>query len=384
MSKIVRLTKVLEYYDGPVLFEGRDSYGGHYIGLAVKSKGPDDLFAVIGVEPDRLRRFRNGSLDLLTLIAEREDPSWFTGTQRRGSSDIFEITLQTELLSETDYLPEQGFFLHDTLVENGVVVAAREYNHLVMEVSVEPTEASSEHRIHADTLSKLLGHIQTIVKHAFNRSIRGLSASIRSGIDLKDAHALDVLVPAASGSFKVVLGVSKEPQDLFRRSEIARGLELVDELFSEVADPKKDVEIARNYKGHLAGAYLRLLKFLDEKDTGLKYSWAEPADDTPRSFSISHGQIRPLIDELSKVAKLGTETVVLVGSVEKVDAKVGTWRLITSDGPVNGRRRDGGPGLEGVVIKNKRYRFTCEEELEAQEVSESEKKNLYLVDLEVL
>jgi hypothetical protein len=384
MSNTVRLTKVLEHYDGPVLFEGRDSYGGHYIGVAVQSEGPGDLFAVVGVEPDRLRRFRNGSLDLLALMTEREDPTWFIGTQRMDGSDVFDIAAQTRPLAETDYLPERGFFLHDRPAKSEVVVAAREYNHLVMEVSVEPPEASSEHRIQVDTLSKLLGHVQTIVKHAFNRSIRGLSSSSRGGTDFRDAHMLDVLVPAASGSFKVVLGVSKEPQDLFHHSEITRGLALIDELFSEVADPTKDVEIARNYKGHLAGAYLRLLKFLDEKDTGLRYSWAEPSDDTPKSFSISRSQLRPLIDELSKVASLGTETVVLTGVVEKVDAKAGTWRLITDEGPVNGKRHESGPGLGGVVIKDKRYRFTCEEQLEAQEVSQGEKKTLYLLELEVL
>lgn len=384
MSRTIRLTKILEYYDGPILFEGRDLYGGHYIGVAVESDGPGDLYAIIGVEPDRLRRFRNGSLDLLALMTESEDPTWFTGTQRKDSADVFEITGQSSPLRETDYLPEPGFFLHDTPIESEVVVAAREYNHLVIEVAVEPPEASSEHRIQVETLSKLLGHMQTIVKHAFNRSIRELSSKIRNGLDLKDAHMLDVLVPAATGSFKVVLGVSKEPQDMFHHSDITRGLMLVDELFSEVADPQKDVDIARKYKGHLAGSYLRLMKFLEEKDTGLKYSWAEPGDDSPKSFSISRGQLKPLIDELSKIISLGTETVILTGIVEKVDAKAGTWRMITDDGPVNGKRHDDGPGLGGVIIKDQRYRFTCEEKLEAQEVSEGEKKTLYLVELEAL
>lgn len=383
MNRTIRLTKVLEYYDGPILFEGRDPIGGHYIGVAVDSEGPGDLYAIIGVEPERLRWFRNGSLDLLALMTEREDKTWYTGTQRADSADVFEITEQTRPLAETDYLPEPGFFLHDTPTESEVVVAAREYNHLVMEVSVEPPEASSEHRIQADTLSKLLGHVQMIVKHALNRSVRELSSKLKNGLDLKDAHMLDVLVHAP-GSFKVILGVSKEPQDLFHHSEITRGLALVDELFSKVADPSKDVDIARKYKGHLAGSYLRLMKFLEEKDTGLKYSWAEPGDDVPKSYSISRGQVKPLIDELSKVLSLGTETVVLTGVVEKVDAKAGTWRMITEDGPVNGKRREGGPGLGGVIIKDQRYRFTCEEELEAQEVSEGEKKTLYLVELEAL
>lgn len=224
-------------------------------------------------------------------------------------------------------------------VESEVVMAAREYNHLVMEVSVEPPEASSEHRIQVDTLSKLLAHIQTIVKHAFNRSVRGLSSSEKNSIDMRNAHMLDVLTPAAPGSFKVTLGVSKEPQDLFRHSEITRGLALVDELFSEVADPQKDVGIVRNYRGHLAGAYLRLLNFLEQKDTGLKYSWAEPGDDVPKIFSISRGQVKPLIEELSKVDNIGEESMVLVGTVAKVDVDQGTWRLDTEEGQRQGKRK---------------------------------------------
>ncbi len=99
MSRTIRLTKILEYYDGPILFEGRDFCGGHYIGVAVGSEGSDDLYAIIGVEPDRLRRFRNGSLDLLALMTEREDATWFTA-RRVKTARTSSRSLSRQILSQ--------------------------------------------------------------------------------------------------------------------------------------------------------------------------------------------------------------------------------------------------------------------------------------------
>lgn len=111
LSLTIHLTDVIEYYDGSIIFEGRDSIGGYYIGVtaeSAESDEPGDLYAIIGVEQERLDQFKNGSLDLLALIAEREETTWYTGIWRKDSEDLFWIKEQTKPIVETYYLPAPG------------------------------------------------------------------------------------------------------------------------------------------------------------------------------------------------------------------------------------------------------------------------------------
>lgn len=104
--KSVRNIATLVYYDGPIVFEARDCYGGHYVGMAVEE---ENSFVIFGVAPERLQQFKDGSVDLLDLMLHREDPAWYIGTP----NDVgYDITEQTASLSEmTDYLPDPGFLM---------------------------------------------------------------------------------------------------------------------------------------------------------------------------------------------------------------------------------------------------------------------------------
>ena len=231
MSKTVHRTSTLVYYDGPILFEGRDNYGGHYIGMADNSKD-SDKFIIVGVEPDRLRNFRGGSLDLFGLITEKdEDTTWFIGNMRDDDADIFDLEEQDIPIAESDCLPERGFFLHHSDAQSKVIEEARVHNRMVLEVSVDPPETSLRHEISAATLSGILHHIQTVVKYAYNRAIRNLPPAQKAQLGPKDAYNLDVLIPAAAGSFKIIMGAAKESKDLLGDPEITRGLVIVDKLF---------------------------------------------------------------------------------------------------------------------------------------------------------
>jgi len=68
--KTVRHTMTLVYYGGPQVFEARDAIGGHYIAVLVEPVEEKDRYLVAGVEPERLRRFRIGTLDLRSLLVD--------------------------------------------------------------------------------------------------------------------------------------------------------------------------------------------------------------------------------------------------------------------------------------------------------------------------
>jgi len=377
--KSIRHTKTLFYYDGPQVIEARDAIGGHYVGVMVPPANDQDRYLVKGVAPESLRRFRAGLVDLRSILLEDDGTEWFISGGIAEDGEISNPVAQRGALDQSDLLPEPGFLLHDQAAGDETLREARERNNLVMEISVEPPEAATEHRIRVVTLAALLQHVQTVVKHAYGTALRGLSLEARRAIDKSDAHLLDVVVPAAAGSFRVLFEAAKGT-DLLGQSEMARALERVDQLFEHAGDPVKALATVKEHKGHLAGAYLRLLRFLVESRTGIRYAWAEPGFAIPKTGCVSESQARPLVDALSGVSNLGAEAVSLVGALKKGDVN-GTWRISTPEGEYSGKVREGGPSLEGLKIGSP-YRFSCTEEIEEVEGTGREVRTLYLLEHE--
>jgi len=376
--KTIRHSATLFYYDGPQVFEARDGIGGHYVAVLVGPEGGQDSYLVAGVAPERLRQFRNGTLDLRSLLSEENEGEWFLASADRGWDQPLNLTPQSRSLAASGLLPDAGFILHDFPAEPQTLQEARDRNNLVLEIAVDPPEAAEEHRIRVGTLSGLLGNVQMLIKHAYGAARRDLSVPSRRRIDHSNAHLMDVVIPAAAGSFRIVLEAVRRP-DLLGQSELYRALERVDALFEHAGDPSRGLATVKEHKGHLAGAYLRLLRFLVEHKTGLRYSWAEPTFSKPNTRSISEAEARPLVDALSGVSNLGAEPVILDGALEKADAVNGTWRLVTSDEKHAGKTKNGEPSLLGLKIGGN-YQFNCLEEIEEVEGTGREQRTLYLME----
>jgi hypothetical protein len=286
---------------------------------------------------------------------------------------------QSEPLPLFARLPDSGFLLHDRPAVGEALREARARNNLVMEIAVEPPEAATEHRIRTLTLAGLLTHLQTMVKHAYGVARRELSLDTRRSIDRSDAHLLDVVIPAAPGSFRIILEAAKLP-DMLGQSEMARALERIDALFENAADPQKTLEMVKSHRGHLAGAYLRMLRFLVQARSGLRYSWAEPNFLEPRARAVTETEAGPLVDLLSGVSNLAAENVTLVGALERADVVSGAWRLATQEGDYSGKVKEGGPSLNGLKLGGT-YRFSCLEEIEETQGGR-EQRTLYLTEHE--
>ena len=378
--KTIRHKTTLFYYDGPQVFEARDGIGGHYIAVMVEAHGGHDNYLVAGVAPERLRQFRGGTLDLRTLLTEGGADEWYLA-QGSDLNQPLALVPQTKPLAGSPYLPDEGFLLHDHPSEDLALREARERNNLVLEIAAEPPEAAEEHRIRVGTLIGLLGHVQTMIKHAYGAALRTLSPYDRRAIDKTDAHMMYVVIPAAPGSFRVVLEAAKTP-DLLGQSELARALQRVDALFENARSPDQTLATVKTHRGHLAGAYLRLLKFLVQHKTGLRYSWAEPGFITPNYRAVTESEAGPLVDVLSGVSNLGGEAVTLVGEFEKVNRGTGAWGLLTADGLYSGKIREGGPSLDGLKVGG-HYKFSCIEEIEEVGGTGREQHTFYLIEHEL-
>ena len=370
--KTIQHTTTLFYYDGPQVFEARDAIGGHYVAVLGPTAGSRASYLVAGVPPERLRLFRCGLVDLRTLLTDSDEQELYTATATASLDQPLALDPLRRPLTDSGLLPDSGFLLHDHPTDDYVLKEARERNNLIMAMAADPPEAASQHRIRANTLAELLHRVQSMVKNAYRAAMRVNPPLSRR----QDDDILDVVVPASAGSFRIVLEAATMP-DLFGRSGIALALRRMDELFENAASPETTLTVARANRGHLAGSYLKLLRFLVKNNTGLHYSWAEPASTRPHDHAVSQAEAEPLVDALSGVTNLGVEKISLDGEFDKFNRGSGDWGLRTEDGMRSGKVREGGPSLDGLEVGG-HYRFYCDEEIEEIDITGREARTLYL------
>ena len=123
--KTILHTDTLVYYDGILLFEARDPLGGHYIASHIDVVGGLDRYAVVGVSPDSLRRFRAGLIDLRSLMLEMPDGEWYIARPTADVDTPIDLEPQTARLEDTDYLPDDGLVLDDDFIDDLAIEETR-------------------------------------------------------------------------------------------------------------------------------------------------------------------------------------------------------------------------------------------------------------------
>ena len=108
--KTVKLAEILEYYDGILLFTACDPIGGNYLCEAIDTVGNHERYAVVGVRPERMADFRAGRVDLRTLMLESPGGEWYITVADGGMDDPLALEPQHVPLTETGYLPGEGYF----------------------------------------------------------------------------------------------------------------------------------------------------------------------------------------------------------------------------------------------------------------------------------
>ncbi len=109
--KTIEITEILEYYDGIQTFAARDPIGGHYVGQMTETVGDHDRYAVVGVRPKRLKDLRAGKVDLRTLLLETPAGQWYTMMPEGEVDDPQELIPQSTPLAQSDWLPQDGYFI---------------------------------------------------------------------------------------------------------------------------------------------------------------------------------------------------------------------------------------------------------------------------------
>ena len=125
MNPTIRPAKVLDYYDGVLVFTAEGDNGQQYVGSIIDTTDGIDRYLVKATTPEQISNLKNGKVDLRSLLLENPDDDWFLTFDGDAPDQPLVLHPQEVALKCTDFLPSEGYFLNDEfdkdtrLTENG-------------------------------------------------------------------------------------------------------------------------------------------------------------------------------------------------------------------------------------------------------------------------
>ena len=117
MNKTIRPAKVLDYYDGVLVFTAKDAAGGQYIGSIIDSDDGIDRYLVKGAAPERINDLEEGRIDLRRLLLESPSAPWYLTYDGKAPDQPLELHPQDGPLAAANFLPADGYFIADVDTE---------------------------------------------------------------------------------------------------------------------------------------------------------------------------------------------------------------------------------------------------------------------------
>ena len=107
----INLTRVLEYCDLPLLFEGEDENGRRYLCDSLKSQEDGEVFLVVPVTDRQVDILNRGDSCLRRTFLRAGQKGWYQSVPQRNFRKPFTIERQEGPISACPNLPQEGYML---------------------------------------------------------------------------------------------------------------------------------------------------------------------------------------------------------------------------------------------------------------------------------
>ena len=172
MERLLRHIRTLVYYDGPQVYLAEDQISTKYICVQIPDKNHPLCYLCTSVSIERFEDFLSKLVDLRAIFIKSETREFFKIHIANESFDASAYdVLDFDDLTE-DILPDEGFFL-DIGAENAneIEKEALLKDRVIFQLHLKPPESRSESIISSSHLATVLSLIQTLIKHAYQRTI---------------------------------------------------------------------------------------------------------------------------------------------------------------------------------------------------------------------
>jgi hypothetical protein len=271
-------------------------------------------------------------------------------------------------------LPENECFfseeLQDELIRHEVV----EYNNVIVHLSL--SDDNNTQSIPIDDLGDFIKLYQGLVENAYKKSILSSELKEKKSFIIPANYKLEAFA-ASPGSFNLHL-VSRSNKDLFGNSIIEEGLRRINDIITYTENEEELIESLRQIKGHAISNYRKLLEKIINRNITFKYKWHSPSSSVIHSRSINKQYASKIKDILDLKDELVEEIKEFIGLVKQADVERGSWRITNEEDGKDYTGESEGHLLDGITLETVRYKFVCEEIIEAMKVTEKEKTNYRL------
>ena len=113
MNPTIRPNRVLDYYDGVLVFTAEGDDGQQYVGSIIDTTDGIDRYLVKATTPERIKDLEKGRVDLRSLLLENPVNDWFLTFDGNVPDQPLELHPQSGSIEATDFLPSEGYFLDD-------------------------------------------------------------------------------------------------------------------------------------------------------------------------------------------------------------------------------------------------------------------------------
>lgn len=367
MSRLINIERILEYYDVPQLFIGKDIIGTRYLCLLFNDNEQYEYLS-IRISLNRLPLFFSGEKDLRELYVNPELENDYFIVIYDG--DNFTLNQYEGQLSE-DMLPSEGYFYLDDEEDASIIQEAIEQNHPVIHLGfIDP---QNSHSIPVNTLAVLTTQYQSMVSNCFKKI---------DGTKEDNDFKLNVFSYSAA-SFNVHM-YAESSLDLFGSSRIDITLRTLDKLFKS-SNEEELKAVIEPLKGHTIRSYKNFIKELIDNKISVKYKWVSSIIDAEViKNKVTIPTLEKTYEILSESSELEKEIREYQGIMTSADITTGRWSLRNSEGKkIRGESQD--PTiLSGVVLDKVIYKIVCNEVITQTNISSKEQISLILLEIEEL
>jgi hypothetical protein len=377
--KVLKVSAVLDYQDGPLIFTAEDAVGTRFLCSFLQTSEFGTEYLCVPVSLGRLNSFLKGTKDLRFIYehAESQDFYKLITTQEEDA----ELKAKQISFDEINHnlLPDDGYFYDPVEYEETEL----ERNRTLVEVSLDIPEARNATVINSYTLSNLLESIQDAIKYGYKKVISGLPQTQRGLISGESFYTFQVYSFSTS-SFTIHLRSSVHSDRLFGDGEVDQAVGKVAELIRISGNPEHAINFLKQNKGHFVSSIKKLIKIPIDNKCELVFSSKPSLNRSPiNRYILSYDVALKLQTALAAENELSDESVDYIGRfVDVITSGVKTkWRLRLESGEIVAGEIDRSKSitLSGVTISQSVYQIFCKEIL-LEDAEGNTRKKLLLYD----
>lgn len=347
MNINIKPTKILEYYDIPLVFLGKDKFNCSYLCTCVEDD-PIKYICIQMSEP-RINELLSNTVSLRTCYTQPENKIFFESIIE-SQDDL--IVLNEIVLADLpeEYLPEADYKIPSKIYNQELIDKALEFKHPIIYLGIK--NKTNSHSLPICKLGEVLEKYQSLVTNC----LRKIDNKADENISILNAYK------TSAASFNIHM-YAESPMDMFGNSRIDSTLKTINDLFQATEDNDLKSKLTK-LKGRAVNSYKNLIEYLYINDYELKYRWtSDLSNHEVISNTISISTIKRNYDILMEHIELSKEIREFECIFSAVDSSTGRWKikdLLNKKKTYNGVVAQPSM-LSGIIINKQKYRIRCEE-----------------------